>query len=694
MNIHKIILAVVFIPVSMYSQTDAIPTDSVYKNIFMQEVVVESPNIRHYTDRDVYTPNANQRSHAANGLELLNRMKFQGIKVDEVQKTVTSLLNGTVQIRINDVESTVDDLTTIIPSQIVKVEYITMPGLKYGKDVSCVLNVHTRRNNNGYAAGINAMNALTTSYNDDNGWLKVNNGSSEFGLRYGLRLNDNNRVRTDSRQIFHPDDATQKTLEKEGKYNGSNFNSHDVTLSYNYTGKAKRIFDAKILLNRNRFPDRTLDENISDDTYLYSSTTQYKDTQHSSALKLYYSEESGKDNTLSAYIAVANLSSRYHRGFTMPYAEESYDVDGKKYSLYGELNYTKKFSRTASLALGYQQSGAYTGNDYTLSDGGRHFNMHDDTQYLFAEYSTTLQKLGIKLGAGVSRTHFSNEATPYTYWMFRPNLNIQYRLSDDFSISYQYQNEPTIPSLSQLTGFFKRDNFYEASQGNVALKPYQSNINNLSLKYQTRLSYFSLSISHEYSSNLICSNPIIPMINDDSYYFLHTEGNNADKHHFLLNLYADRYIGNKKMFVYIMPYLIRDIVDGKEYTHTNTCWSVKAGASLYLGNFAIDFDYDSPSETLNGETVTRNLGSSHLSIAYQWHHLAAKLGCRNLFNPMGTGLKVKQLSPVVSGYVETRNKAFGNMLYVSLSYSINKGKKHAQTRIPDKNANMDSGIIK
>lgn len=140
-------------------------------------------------------------------------------------------------------------------------------------------------------------------------------------------------------------------------------------------------------------------------------------------------------------------------GLPCPTPQESYDVDGKKYRLYGELNYTKKFSRTASLALGYQQSGAYTGNDYTLSDGGRHFNMHDDTQYLFAEYSTTLQKLGMKLGAGVSRTHFSNEATPYTYWMFRPNLNIQYRFSDDFSISYQYQNEPTIPSLSQLTGF-------------------------------------------------------------------------------------------------------------------------------------------------------------------------------------------------------------------------------------------------
>ncbi len=696
MNILKIILGAVFIPITMHSQsqTDSIQTDSIYKDILMQEVVIESSNIRHYTDRDIYIPNSNQRSHAANGLELLNRMKFQGIKVDEVQKTITSLLNGVVQIRINDVESTVDDLTAIIPSQISKVEYITMPGLKYGKEVSSVLNVHTKRNHNGYAAGLNAMNALTTNYNDDNGWLRLNNGFSEFGFRYGLRLNDNNKIRTNSQQTFQIGNGIQKELKKEGKYNGSNFNSHDVTLSYNYADNSKRVFDAKVLLNWNRFPDRTLDEIISDDDNLYNSSTQYKDTQHSSAIKLYYSENIGKKDFFSTYITMTNLSSRYHRGFIMPYTEDFYSVDGKKYGIYGELNYTRKISNTNSLALGYQQSGAYTGNRYILAESNNNFNMHDDMQYLFAEYSTKLQRLGIKLGIGISREHFSNDITSYTYWMFRPNINIQYSFSDSFSLSYQYQNEPTIPSLSQLTAFFKRDNFYEASQGNANLKPYQSNINNLSLKYQTKLSYFSLTISHKYSTNLICSNPITQIIDENDYYFLYTLSNNADMHRLQLSLYADRYIGNKKFFIYAMPYLTRDIIDGKEYAHINTCWNLKAGASLYLGNFAIDFDYESPSEKLNGETIIRNLGSSSLSISYKWPHLSAKLGCRNMFTPKGTGSQLKQLSPIVCSYIETRNNAFGNMLYLSLSYNIFKGKKHMQTRIPNKNISLDSGIVK
>lgn len=694
MNIQKIILGAIIIPASMYGQTDSIQTDSIYRNIIMQEVVVESPNIRHYTDRDVYIPNSNQRNHAANGLELLNQMRFQGIKVDEVQKTVSSLLNGVVQIRINDVESTVDDLTAIIPSQISKVEYITMPGLKYGKDVSCVLNVHTKRNSNGYAAGINAMNALTTNYNDDNGWLRLNSGFSEFGLRYGLRLNNNNKIRTNSTQTFYRDNITQKQLKKEGKYKGSDFNSHDLTLSYNYADNPKRVFDAKLLLNWNRFPDRTLDESISDDACIYSSTTQYKDTQHSSALKLYYSEDLGRNNLISTYITMTNLSSRYHRGFTMPYTEDFYDVDGKKYSMYGELNYMKKFSKTTSLALGYQQSGAYTDNRYILSESNKNYNMHDDMQYLFTEYSAKLQKLGIKLGIGISREHFSNDITSYTYWMFRPNINIQYSFSNRFSISYQYQNEPTIPSLSQLTAFFKRDNFYEASRGNANLEPYQSNNNDLSLKYQTQRSYFSLSINYEYSADLICSDPVTRITDENTYYFLYTLGNNADMHHLQLSLYADRYIWDKKLFFYVMPYLTRDIVIGKKYTHTNTCWNLKTGASLYLGSFAIDFDYESPSEKLNGETIIRNLGSSSLSISYKWPHLAAKLGCRNMFTPKGTGSQIKQLSPIVFSYIETRNNAFGNMLYVSLSYNIFKGKKHAQTRIPNKNANLDSGIVK
>lgn len=143
-----------------------------------------------------------------------------------------------------------------------------------------------------------------------------------------------------------------------------------------------------------------------------------------------------------------------------------------------------------------------------------------------------------------------------------------------------------------------------------------------------------------------------------------------------------------------MPGFVRDIVNGKEYTHTNSCWNVRAGASAYLGRFTIDCDYSSAAESLYGETLVRQYGSANLSAAYKWNDLSVKLGIRNLFNPKGAGSETERLSEMAYSYNETRNKAFGNMIYLSVSWNFSNGKKSNNTRVINKNASTDTGIIK
>lgn len=417
------------------AQNTHINSEDSIKNIMLENIVVESKNILQNTDGETYIPKMSQRKAAANGFDLIDKMKIPGLKIDEVQKTVSSLTPGKVQIQINGVEATIDELMALLPSQIKSINYITMPGMRYGKDVSCVLDLKVARVAAGYAMGINAMNALSTLYNDDNIWGRFNFGKSELGVRYTFKFNDNNKVNTTERQLFQMGTGLKKEISKEGRYEGSKYNAHTLALTYNYAC-TKRVFDIKLESGWNSFPDRTLIENVLDDNSKYQSTIDYKDKGRSAAVKLYYAEKFNERHELSAYLTLSQSESDYERGFQMPYAKEQYNVDGSKYSVYGELNYSIRFKKNSILAFGYQQGGAYTSNDYIQPDDNSFAaRIHDDMQYLFTEYSGKFNNLSLKLGIGGSHEHFSNATSSYSYWMFRPNVNLQYAFTDNLSLS-------------------------------------------------------------------------------------------------------------------------------------------------------------------------------------------------------------------------------------------------------------------
>lgn len=54
---------------------------------------------------------------------------------------------------------------------------------------------------------------------------------------------------------------------------------------------------------------------------------------------------------------------------------------------------------------------------------------------------------------------------------------------DNFSMSYQFSMQPTIPSLSTLSGITKSLNRYEFETGNSALHPYDNIKHKLSLSW-------------------------------------------------------------------------------------------------------------------------------------------------------------------------------------------------------------------
>ena len=77
-----------------------------------------------------------------------------------------------------------------------------------------------------------------------------------------------------------------------------------------------------------------------------------------------------------------------------------------------------------------------------------------------------------------------------------------------------------------------------------------------------------------------------------------------------------------------------------------------------------------------------------------YRNLSVKCGMKNLFRNSGTGSREDYLSNIAFSCKEIRNYAFGNMLYLALSWNLSSGKKHIQQKVKASNANLDTGIIK
>lgn len=134
-------------------------------------VIVGQQSIRKAGHQIVF-PSTLQRNASFSAFEMLSKMTLPGLEVNVTQNSIKSMRNGNVQLRINGVESTVQDALAILPSQVMKVEYIDMPGARYGDGVAAVINLITKRASEGLSGGTNWKNAATTGYGNDNFFLK------------------------------------------------------------------------------------------------------------------------------------------------------------------------------------------------------------------------------------------------------------------------------------------------------------------------------------------------------------------------------------------------------------------------------------------------------------------------------------------------------------------------------------------
>lgn len=137
-----------FITFSFLLSTAAITfAQNVDKSITLDEVTVRASKVVNKPDGMVIYPTDSQRQASTNGYSFLEKLTLPNLRVDNINHTISAIDNrGGVQLRINGIIVDKPEMTALDPKDILRIDFIDKPGVRYGESLAYVINIITRSN--------------------------------------------------------------------------------------------------------------------------------------------------------------------------------------------------------------------------------------------------------------------------------------------------------------------------------------------------------------------------------------------------------------------------------------------------------------------------------------------------------------------------------------------------------------------
>lgn len=685
------------------AQLDTLAVDT---TLNLEGVTVTGARIINRADRKLVTPIRAQVRNSNNGYDLLQKMALPGIRVDETQQKISSALGGNVQVRINDIKANTEDILSLQPDEVVRVEYIDNPGMRYSDDnLDAVINYIVRRRYSGYVGGLSALQGITNGFNNSNAFFNYNHKKSEFSINYSLNYRKYKKQHSDFSETYIYPDGTSRHREEQGFYNTFAYNIHNLRLGYNLATPDKSTLNIRLNLNWLNQPyyggRRRVIEDGHDDLFLNNRNSSNSVTP---SIDLYYSlnmphKQSLALNVVGTYIDTNqkyNLreylfnQSPEQSELTEPLNDYSYSSDGKKYSLISEVVYSKTMDKIA-LSAGAEYTISHTDNLYWGSVNTNTV-LNSDNVYAFTQIQGKLRWLNYQAGVGLNYVSIRQGDVGFNKWTFRPQLTLSTNVIKNISIRYSARISQRTPSLSDLSEVRQQSSDLKAEDGNSRLQPYTTYRNSLSLSWNHRLFDMQVQGIWNYYPDVIMTTIMAEQQADGSYIFLWKPENQKS---------FSSYYATANMTIHA----IKDVLDltaeayygyyksrGKTYSHNFHSWQYGLTANLMLGRWTMSYSFWPPAKSLWGETISGGERGSQLTVSYKHKNLTLGMGCMLLGYAQGFDYTSSTNSKHYKANGTSYMKDNGNMVYVTLSYNFSHGRKYNAEQRKLSNSDNDSGV--
>lgn len=705
MKTQKIIavFAAALIGAAANAQTDSIEVDTTYT---LGEVTVNGMRVINKVDRQVLLPTSTMKKHSSNGYDLLNKMTLNGIITNPERQEIRSLRGGGVQVRINDIKANQQDITALRPDEVVRVEYIDNPGVRYSDgSIDAVINFVVKRRYAGYVGGLGTMQAFTTGFNNSNAYFKYNYKKSEFCIYYNFSYRGYDERKVDSENTYFFPDGTQRQRQYLGYNTDFMYTTNTVQLGYNLAEPDKYTLNVSLYYNQNNTPkygyNQLAKETSMPDLYIYNKKSK---KMYIPSLDIYWSLNLPKKQNITANVVGTYIGTDYNnlsRNYLFsqspeqsmqadPVNDYSYSTTGRKYSLISEAIYTKNFNREVFSA----------GGEYTVSHTDNAYKgavntdavLNSNNLYLFAQLQGKLGVFNYQVGLGANYLAIHQGDIGFNKWTLRPQLSLSTKITDNLFVRYSGRMSQLSPSLSQLSDVRNQSDELNASDGNTGLKPYTGYSNSLTVSWTRPLFNFQLYGSWYYAPDIIMTS-YIPELQDDGTYLLISKPENQKS------------FSRKSLTAYFTLHAIRDILDislygdysnyssrGLAYSHNYDAWRWGGSANLMLGRWNVSASFYTAPKSYFAESMGKGENQSNLSVSYKYKDLKVGLGVLLLGYPQGYDYVGKTDSKYLQSTSHTYIKDNGNMVYFTLSYNFSHGRKYQTERKKLHNSDNDNGI--
>ena len=472
---------------------------------FINGVVVKGEHILHYVDKSVHTFTNEQIGMARNVRDLLQYV--QDLEIDPISNHIKRRNGESVTLLLNGIRASDIDLKSIPPDKIVRVEYYDIPPARYS-DAGIVVNVITKRLDDGFSMGTDLTHAFTTGFGNDDAYFSYTSGHHQLQAGYSLNLRE------------YSDDQGHTSYDYMLGGNSYNYNehhqrafgyrTHEPHVKYTYNRPEDLIVQVNVTPS-----SVTMHENRHVDIDILQEGTLTKGEGQSHTHERYFNP------SLNSYIRKtlphhqeleADLTFTYYRNNYEYDTEKHYLADGStllddqqrqksdKRSIIGEVAYTKQWNQH-SLRAGYRSSfGKSTATlsnilsdyaDYTYSSASA-FN------YLYAQLNGRFGKVGYLLSIGATHVHNINDDTSTKQWRIIPRLTFNYNPSSTTSLQWITAMGTYTPAISQLSNNTTLTLPHVLSTGNPYLRNSTSLNNLLQFQWNTQMLSLSLTLSHQY----------------------------------------------------------------------------------------------------------------------------------------------------------------------------------------------------
>ena len=637
------------------------------KDVSLNEVTVQGARKIQKVDSQWIYPTKQQIENSPNGYSLLAKLSLPHIRVDEAMNSITALTNlGTVQVRINDVIASQEDLQTLDMQGVDHIEFIDNPGVRYGEDIAYVINIKVKKAASGYVVGSQLTNTLTTKNGSESVFGKANYGLSELAFSYNLDYRNFKGIEYDERANYELESGDIVSLHRKSLRQQSKNLTHNAQITYSLSD-SNYVFQAKLSGNCDIQPRRDYSE-MSVDGIPYDECSFARNS--SPSLDLYYHQDFSRHQSLTANIVGTYTKTTGDMENNEGYAYR-YSSLRNMYSLWNETIYENRL-KPFTLSCGLQFLQRYSYSAFS-GDINYTYDTHTCELYFFSQMKGQLGNLSYVVGLGVSRRYNRQGDIHHDFVLFRPKISFCYPLANNLKLNYDFETHQHVSQVVTTGDISIKKNAMETILGNLDIRPNRVTSHQLKLSYSTPR--FTSELQGYYRLNAHC-NMEKYIRKDDHFYYTQTNADNECSF-FYFESYNQYDVVPQKLTATVYGGIYRFFNFGDGYTHTYTSFNGGCSLQAYLGHCTLGAYADNGWNFMEGEHRGHQAPAWYFSCNYRLNDaFAVALYLQHPFcqNPLTN--KTEIVNRYVQKELSQHSRDYGNMLTLKLSWRLDHGRKY------------------